>query len=118
MRLPKDESGEWIFQNCDLFFDPDEPLNGSLYICLPRRRPVPTCIIEDMRQRSIWSDAKEKIVADSKRKAYKQQLKFLEAYLCYFHSEFIVISRFDHEKFRSNLPRWDCWKAFFGCLGS
>ena len=115
MMLSRDESAEWIFQNCDLFFDPEEPLNASLYICLPRGKSLAKNIIGQMRLISIWSNAPEQIVPSSKRDVFKQQLKFIDAHLCHFDAQFIIISRFDHERFRSNAARWDCWKKFFDC---
>ena len=115
MRFIESDSTGWIFRNCDLFFDPDEKLNASLYLCLPRRKLVPRGIINKMRQKDIWSDAEEQIVTESKRDTYRQQLKFIDAHLCCCESEFVVISRFDHRCFPSDDDRWASWVQFFAC---
>ena len=105
-----------IIDQHDLTFDPGDPLNGSLYVCLARGRELGAQrdeIISDLRAAGLWSQEAPKQVPDEHRAAYSEQLRFIEAVTYKADGYDLTIARFDHEKFPSDKGRWDDWKDEF-----
>ncbi|MEM7540395.1 MAG: hypothetical protein AAF384_02290 [Pseudomonadota bacterium] len=100
-----------IIDAYELFFDPDDQSNGSLYICVARGAPQPDSIIEALVAENLWSAREStKQVADEQRQAYKEGLVFKAARTYRGALGEFLIARFDHPKFPSDAARFNAWR--------
>jgi hypothetical protein len=105
-----------IIDHHDLIFDPGDPLNGSLYVCLElgvKHDAERDAHVAMLRELGLWSNSALKQVPDEQRDAYKSQMTFVEAATYQTAAHNVTIARFDHPKFPSSAARFDAWKSAF-----
>jgi len=102
-----------ILDHYDLRFDAGDRANGSLYLCTPRGAARPDDALTLLRAQGLWSADAEKVVADEQRQAYKDGLRFVAAVAYRAVDGHVVLARFDHPKFPSDVARWQAWLACF-----
>jgi len=103
--------GAEIVYRHDLYFDPGDVSNASLYLCAPSDTP-PSAIeplIESLRKAALWSLATHKVVPQAHKKNYAEQMQFIACAQFVSGSTHIVAARYDHPKFPSDAKRWSAW---------
>jgi hypothetical protein len=105
--------GADVVYNHDLYFDPADPSNGSLYLCA-----VPgtsndriEALIELLRNAALWSPQQYKCVPAEHKKNYAEQMQFIACAQFTLATTPFLVARFDHPKFPSDAERWSAWLA-------
>ncbi len=115
----KSRDGAAIFRNTAITYDAGDKANGSLYLCDPtggQQKQIVEKVIENLRGKSLWSSEESKQVRDDQRKAYEEQLSFIEAMEFAADGGTLVIARCNHPKFPSSAERFSAWKIALGSV--
>jgi hypothetical protein len=103
---------EIVYQH-ELYFDPSDARNGSLYLCAAPGAPLDTVapLIDALRSAGLWSDEPCKSVPETHKKAYAEQMRFVAcAQFSHAGADYLA-ARYDHPKFPSDAARWAEWLA-------
>ena len=106
-----------IFQKTAITYDAGDKANGSLYLCDPtggQQKQIVEKVIRNLRGNWLWSAEEPKHVRDDQRKAYEEQLSFIEAMEFVMDGSTLVIARCEHPKFPSSAERFSAWKIVLG----
>lgn len=109
--------GAAIFRSTEITYDTGDKANGSLYLCDPtggQQKQIVEKVIGNLRGKSLWSAEQPKQVRDDQRKAYEEQLSFIEAMEFAVDGGTLVIARCNHPKFPSRAERFSAWKNVLG----
>jgi len=109
--------GVHIVHRYDLYFDPADPLNASLYLCVAigADDAAIKAAINKLRAASLWSAQSAKQVADEQRSAYAEQMRFIACTELQTDEGVLLLARYTHPKFASDEGRWQKWIA---CLST
>lgn len=108
--------GAEIVYQYELYFDPSDKRNGSLYLCaLPG---TPTVAVESsiatLRAAGLWSTEPYKVVPEDHKKNYAEQMLFVGYAQFDNGTASLLAARYDHPKFPSDGARWSEWLAALG----
>jgi len=103
--------GVHIVHRYELYFDPADPLNASLYLCSPigASDVVANTAITKLRDAGLWSLQPAKQVADTQRPAYAEQMRFIACVELQTSDGVLLLARYTHPKFASDEARWQKW---------
>lgn len=103
--------GAEIVHQHELYFDPADAQNGSLYLCTaPGAAPAAVeAAIDSLRSAGLWSTEPYKSVPAAHKKSYAEQMRFIACAQFGADAAGIVAARFDHPKFPSDAARWSAW---------
>lgn len=103
--------GVHIVHRYELYFDPADPLNASLYLCTPlgANDVAVNAAIDKLRAAGLWSAQPAKQVADAQRSAYAEQMRFIACTVLQTTDGELLLARFTHSKFASDEGRWQKW---------
>lgn len=106
---------EIVYQH-DLYFDPADPRNGSLYLCVaPGTTPAAVEVVIDiLRKAELWSKEPYKTVPEAHQENYAEQMRFVACAQFGSGAIDIIAARYDHPKFPSDAARWSEWLAVLG----
>lgn len=99
-----------VYQH-DLYFDPADKRNGSLYLCAPAGTAA--AVVENriaaLRTAGLWSAEPHKVVPEEHKKNYAEQMRFVACAQFGDGDERLLAARYDHPKFPSDPARWQEW---------
>lgn len=103
--------GVHIVHRYELYFDPADPLNASLYVCTPlgASDAAASVAIDQLRVAGLWSAQPAKQVAETQRSAYAEQMRFIACTLMQKAEGELLLARFTHPRFASDEGRWQKW---------
>lgn len=103
--------GVHIVHRYELYFDPADSLNASLYLCsaLGSGDTVVQAAIDKLRTAGLWSAQPAKQVADAQRSAYAEQMRFIACTELQTGGGVLLLARYTHPKFASDEGRWQKW---------
>lgn len=105
--------GAHIVNNYDLYFDPADKANGSLYLVVDRSTDsaaVETTIAR-LRNAGLWSGESHKTVPDAQRSAYAEQMQFVACIQFNADGTPLLAARYTHPKYPSSAERWAQWQS-------
>lgn len=108
--------GAYIVNNHDLYFDPTDKANGSLYLATPLSAgsAAVESAIARLRAAGIWSSEPYKSVPDAQRAAYAEQMQFVACVQFEIDGIPLLATRYTHPKYPSSRERWDQWMKVLG----
>lgn len=103
--------GVHIVHRYELYFDPADSLNASLYLCSPIGTDdgAVQAAIDKLRNAGLWSAQPAKQVADAQRSAYAEQMRFIACTEWQTDEGVLLAARYTHPKFASDEARWQKW---------
>jgi len=103
--------GAHIVHRYELYFDPADPLNASLYLgCgIGADDAAVKAAIDKLRAAGLWSAQPAKQVADGQRSAYAEQMRFIACVELQKDEGVLLLARYTHPKFASDETRWKKW---------
>jgi hypothetical protein len=103
--------GADIVYNHDLYFDPADARNSSLYICVAPGTPNTSveALIELLRGGALWSPQPHKSVPAEHKKNYAEQMQFIACAQFNLGTTQFLVVRYNHAKFPSDTERWSAW---------
>lgn len=109
--------GIHIVHRYELYFDPADSLNASLYLCsvIGAGDTAVQAAIDKLRHAGLWSAQPAKQVADTQRSAYAEQMRFVACVELQIDEGVLLMARYTHPKFASDEGRWQQWIT---CLAS
>lgn len=112
--------GADIVYNHDLYFDPADSRNGSLYLCVApgTSNAEIEAIIELLRRSALWSPQAYKSVPAEHKKNYAEQMQFVACAQFSLGSTQFLVARFNHPKFPSDAERWSAWLSLLSAAQS
>jgi hypothetical protein len=101
---------EIVYQH-ELYFDPADKRNGSLYLCAVPGTPAAAVekSIEALRAGGLWSSEPYKTVPAEHKKNYAEQMLFKSCAQFDNGVTTLLAARYDHPKFPSDAARWSEW---------
>jgi hypothetical protein len=110
--------GEHIIHKYDLFFDHADPLNASLYLCVPAGAGdlAVYAAIGRLGDAGLWSNQPAKSVAENQKPAYAEQMRFVACLEFHTKAGVLLLARYTHPKFVSNDDRWGKWATCLSAL--
>jgi hypothetical protein len=108
--------GAEIVYQYELYFDPADKRNGSLYLCAAPGTPA-TAVearIAALRAAGLWSAEPHKTVPAEHKKNYAEQMRFKACAQFDDGAAPLLAARYDHPKFPSDAARWSEWLAALG----
>lgn len=108
--------GAEIVYQYELYFDPSDKRNGSLYLCALPGTPVAAVekSIAALRAAGLWSTEPYKVVPEAHKQNYAEQMLFVGYAQFDNGTASLLAARYDHPKFPSDAARWDEWLAALG----
>jgi hypothetical protein len=112
--------GVHIVHRYELYFDPSDALNASLYLCAPVGAIdiAANAAIDKLRSAGLWSAQPAKQVADAQRSAYAEQMTFIACVQLRTDEGELLLARYTHPKFASDDGRWQKWVACLSAMDS
>lgn len=103
--------GADIVQQHDLYFDPADARNGSLYLCVPlgTSNEAIEPLIELLRDAALWSPGACQQVPEAHKKTYAEQMQFIACAQFTAGPITFLAARYNHAKFPSHAERWSAW---------
>lgn len=108
--------GADIVHEHELYFDPAEPRNGSLYLCAPAGTPAAAIEnrIAALRAAGLWSNEPHKVVPADHKQKYAEQMRFVACAQFGDDQTRLLAARYDHPKFPSDAARFAQWLEVLG----
>jgi hypothetical protein len=110
-----DIGAEIVYQH-ELYFDPADKRNGSLYLCAPAGTPSAAVesSISALRTAGLWSTEPYKTVPEDHKKNYAEQMRLKACAQFDNGAARLLAARYDHPKFPSDGARWAEWLVTLG----